>query len=58
MPLDPTLMDLDNLNPINSPSAASNKYVKVILFALCATTAIVAIGYYFYEKKFINAKSK
>jgi hypothetical protein len=58
MPLDPTIMDLDNLNPINSTSAASNKYFKAVLFALCATTAIVAIGYYFYEKKLINAKSK
>jgi hypothetical protein len=58
MPLDPTLMDLDNLNPINSTSAASNKYVKAILFSLSAITAIVAIGFYFYEKKHVNVKSK
>lgn len=58
MPLDPTILDLDNLNPTNSPANTSNKYIKVVLFTLCATTALVAVGLYFYQSNFYNAKSK
>lgn len=58
MPLDPTVLDLDNLNPIRKPAASSNKNNKLLLFSFIITTALIAAGLYLYNKNLNDAQTK
>lgn len=51
MPLDPTMLDLDNLNPTINRPAASNKLSNILIISIVAATAIIAAGVYFYNNK-------
>jgi hypothetical protein len=58
MPLDPTILDLDNLNPIIKPVASTNKNKKLLLFSLIITTALIAAGLYLYNNNLNDAQTK
>lgn len=49
MPLDPTMLDLDNLNPTINRPTASNKGSNFLFISIIAATAIIAAGVYFYN---------
>jgi hypothetical protein len=58
MPLDPTILDLDNLNPIIRPIASTSKNKKLLLFSLIITTALIAAGLYLYNNNLNDAQTK
>lgn len=58
MPLDPTILDLDNLNPIIQPIASTSKNNKLLLFSLIITTALIAAGLYLYNNNLNDAQTK
>lgn len=58
MPLDPTILDLDNLNPIIHPIASTSKNNKLLLFSLIITTALIAAGLYLYNNNLNDAQTK
>ncbi len=57
MPLDPTKIDLENLNPFTPPITPTNKSAKVVLFTLFVTTVLVAAGLYLYNNNLNNDKT-
>ncbi len=54
MPLDPTILDLDNLNPTINPVTSINKRSSLLVLSLIVTTIIITAGVYFYKNNNIN----
>jgi hypothetical protein len=54
MPLDPTILDLDNLNPTIKSVTSTNKRNSLLILSLIVTTVIITAGVYFYKNNYID----
>lgn len=57
MPLDPTILDLDNLNKTINPTASTNNRSNFVLISLIVSAVIIASGLYLYNNKIYDTQT-